>query len=518
MLSKHGLKILIALLILVFGISYQAKAQVSAGGIISRASSQLIFWYDEDDTTTDRNSYLQLTNTSPTNAVEVHIQIYASTGDGSDINNTVRCVDNDFNDVLTANDTHVYDLEDIRLNTGELGTPAPITSVDDTKGFVVVTPVVGSGDNTAISFQYLIGTTTIEDTDVIDDVYVVSAAGRDAVDLTNGSILAQGTALNGTSTGYLLIQPDEVVFNFAESNGVDMADIASITFADEYGPAGLLGYRAVPGDAVFTPFLFDFQEIPASCPEVVNACFNNWGLSAQFPAINNLIDPGINICDAVVLPDDVGNGEVVAWSRIFVSGLSEVENHLTILAISDIPSAEGGADWSNVVGPPIPIVPPDECTNLPAECGNPVCKPLPGCENPDGVDPDGVNFCQDGVDNDGVNGTDCQDFGCDGFVAITSEEGDPTGPCESAGETSCADEFDNDANGFVDCGLLGGEPDPNCVAIGACGDDDDDDDDGGNCSLAGPVATGTAAANFLLPLLPLAGAYALRRIRRRNNK
>lgn len=37
-------------------------------------------------------------------------------------------------------------------------------------------------------------------------------------------------------------------------------------------------------------------------------------------------------------------------------------------------------------------------------------------------------------------------------------------------EIICNDEIDNDSNGFVDCGLLGGPPDSNCVAIGSCGD------------------------------------------------
>ncbi|MGI9533491.1 MAG: hypothetical protein ACR2NW_00945, partial [Thermodesulfobacteriota bacterium] len=148
-----------------------------------------------------------------------------------------------------------------------------------------------------------------------------------------------------------------------------------------------------------------------------------------------------------------------------------------------------------------------------------------GCENPDGVDPDGVNFCQDGVDNDGVDGTDCADFGCDGFIPdtsiIPSAQFGPVGPCESSGETSCMDEFDNDNNGFTDCGLIGGTPDPNCVAIGACGavDTTTTTSGDGGCSLAkADTTTGTEAANYLLALLPLAGVFALRRIRSRKNK
>ena len=164
-----------------------------------------------------------------------------------------------------------------------------------------------------------------------------------------------------------------------------------------------------------------------------------------------------------------------------------------------------------------PEPPVDECDFIDGEpnCANPLCKQFVGCENFAEGSPEGL--CSDGIDNDGVDGIDCADFGCDGFV-INSESG---AQCEAGGETSCTDEVDNDNNGFTDCGLLGGEADPNCVAIGACSTDDDGGSDGGSggCTVAaGPVTGTSSAANFLLPLLPLAGVFAARRIIRRRRK
>ena len=517
MLNQY--KIIIAILAFVFSFSLTAEAQDSAGAITTRASSQLVLWYDED-TIVARDSFLQITNTSPTTPVEVHIQIYSSDA-------ATRCVEADFNDVLTMNDTHIYELNNIQLNQGEAGTPAPVPSVAGTKGFVVITPVVGAGDNTAISFQNMLGTVFVLE-GIFGGSSQIAAAGRDAVDLTNGIIVPDGTPLDGVSTGYLQIRPDELTFNVTDIDAASAAftniDVISFVFNDQFGPAGLLGYRAVPGESTFSPFLFDFQEIPGSCPIITNTCFNNWGLNAQFPAYNQLTDPGVNICNAVTLGAQ-NDGTISGWARLFVNSISPAGNQFAVIDYVN-PTLYSGAEWSHVVGPPIPIGPPVECQNLPAECGNPVCKPLPGCENPD-ASMGGSNFCADGIDNDGVNGTDCQDFGCDGFTAPSGMG--PTGPCESAGETSCSDDFDNDLNGFIDCGgieVVGettqvAEPDPNCVAIGACGAVDTTTTSGsGGCSLAatGSETTGTTAANYLLALLPLAGVFALRRIRRRSSK
>jgi len=154
---------------------------------------------------------------------------------------------------------------------------------------------------------------------------------------------------------------------------------------------------------------------------------------------------------------------------------------------------------------PTPPIPTCDFIDGEPNCANPLCKQFVGCENfAEGSDP---GICEDGLDNDGEDGTDCADFGCDGFV-IDEESG---AQCEAGGETSCADGFDNDNNTFIDC------DDPNCVLTPVC--ESGTDSGGGGCTVAaGPVTSGSSAANFLLPLLPLAGVFAVRRIIRRRRK
>ena len=348
--------------------------------------------------------------------------------------------------------------------------------------------------------------------------YGVHAMGRDAVDFITGDIITSGIELDGINNGFVVLQPEELFFNFDLPNAPSAADIIGITFIDQYNADDTLGYRAIAGETTWSPFIHDSVETRSSCTPITNSCFNNFGLNGQVPQLDLLVD-NTQICGGASVNLDPNLNRVLGWVRLLIDGYEPLQNQLGVVAYTFFTggSIRAGAEWMNVKG--VSSTPPNECPlnpdGSPSDCSLAACKPLDGCENPNQTNGDGVNFCQDGVDNDGVNGTDCQDFGCDGFVAITSEEGEVTGPCESAGETSCADGFDNDLNGFIDCGLLGGDPDPTCVANGECGDDDDDNTGSGGCSVAASATAGTAAASFLLPLLPLAGAYALRSIRKR---
>ena len=518
------LSLVITLLLITSQIT-QAQPPVNPVGVTSRPSSQLILPFLAEIGGFDFLT-VQVTNTSTTQSTAIHVQIIRSQGDTA---TGVRCEDRDFTDTLTPLDTHVYNLEDIVRNIDGVSTGISAAGFE---GFVVITPIVSETDLTALSFQNLIGTSNMDlaigDS---DDAFVIEAMGRDAINLATGAILPNGTVLDGTTNGFVILQPEEIIFDTALTPG-DRSALVSIGIVDTYLPGPAPGYVTEGANYTLRYFFYDVDETINSCSTRDIFCYDHRNINTDYAnlVVNKVVLP-LNdpICGADTFQAD-GSGAFVNRAPLtgsfFVENLSANTsvmfwNGYTYIAVAaDGINFSAKATWSQVAAEGFGQA-PTECAVLPDECGNPNCKPLPGCENPDGVDADGVNFCQDGVDNDGVNGTDCADFGCDGFVAITSEAGEVTGPCESSGETSCADEFDNDNNGFVDCGLIGGEPDPNCVAIGACGDDDDDSTggDGGNCSIAaGSVATGTAAANFLLPLLPLAGAYALRRIRRRSIK
>ena len=73
-------------------------------GEISKASSQLVFWYDETSfiagISTNRNSFLQLTNTNEFEGVWVHVQIYRSFNNNPDagFDEVVRCAESNFVD------------------------------------------------------------------------------------------------------------------------------------------------------------------------------------------------------------------------------------------------------------------------------------------------------------------------------------------------------------------------------------------------------------------------------------
>ena len=68
------------------------------------AEDSAIYFFD----LRDRETYIQLTNVLA-NDITVHIQIF-------DVNND--CIENNFFDTYTGNDTHVYNLRNILTNNG----------------------------------------------------------------------------------------------------------------------------------------------------------------------------------------------------------------------------------------------------------------------------------------------------------------------------------------------------------------------------------------------------------------
>jgi len=305
---------------------------VAPTGISTRASSQLVYYYDQASS----DSVIQVANTNDTTSVWVHVQIFRSFNAGdSTTPNIVLCDERDFVDFLTPNDTHVYSLDfsNFPKNVGETeADPGESTSIDSTgtKGFVIITPVVSEVDFTGISFQYLIGST-------FDDShsFAINAMGRDAVDYATGDIAEVGTPLDGTSNGYVLLQPEELVFSFANEEAT--VDVVGIAFADNYGPAGLLGYQVTPADATWTSFIFDFKEDPTSCGIRPVGCFLTLGLNETFNQHDTELSNGNDLlCSGAETPeyDPMDNANFntsyayMGWTRIFVSGVSDFENHL----------------------------------------------------------------------------------------------------------------------------------------------------------------------------------------------
>ncbi len=333
------------------------KAQViKPSGTLDRVSSQLILWYDEanvggGEIALDvRDSYLQVTNTHASEGVWIHVQVYRSFLIEEGV---TRCAEIDFVDYLTERDTHVYEMDEVYANSGTF-----IGSFEGTKGFVIITPIAAQNDNRPISWQHLIGTSEVVDVDD-NTLYRIRAMGRDAVDFTTGDVVADGTVLDGSANGFVVLQPSELFFNYNNLTFLSgNMDIIGITFIDEYNDDPTLGYRAKAGSTNWSPYTHDSVENRFSCTPLENACFNNFGYNADntgdgvdVPVDDFLLgDP--DICNGVGINVDYSFFTTTTWTRLLVSGYDSFENQLGIRVHNNnnfIGEGFGGAEWMNAV-------------------------------------------------------------------------------------------------------------------------------------------------------------------------
>ena len=527
------LKHLLMTLCFVFFASQFSYSQIIAPtGEPARASSQQILFYDLVFGTSD----VQVTNTSATEDVTIHVQIFRSFDiDGpAGAAPPTLCDERDFFDVLTPTDTHVYTLTTPMFvtNNGETAAPTPglpttidLTNPVPTKGFVIITPVVSATDATAISFQNLVATTRFIGS--LNDE--LNAMGRDAVDLTSGEILPDGTVLDGVSTGFVTLQPEELAVDFGVI--ATPADLVGFAFIDNYGPAGLLGYNIIPGEITWTSFVFDFIENPTSCGNNTVSCFLSIGINDTYPAFNTSIFDD-ELCSGTTTPmSGVPGASFYGWISVFASGYSDGENHLALIADSGFQSAR----WMYVKGERTEPNPNENCAvagdedgDMLADCADPDCVGLAGpngetCEAAeatcdDGFDNDGDGAtdgadtdcdgsescpscesgdqCSDGEDNDGDGNSDCADGGCDGATGPNGET------CEAGVELTCNDNQDNDGDGTADC------DDPDCAIATNCVSGDGGGG-GGGCSVA--ATANPSMLNFLLPMIAVGLFVGVRR-------
>jgi len=315
--------------------AFSSAQVISTRGNTSSASSQLVYYYDQLNESATSETVIQVTNTNDIQGTWIHIQVFRNFDQGE--NDLVFCDERDFIDFLTPNDTHIYNLGEANFvkNMGESeAISGEQTSIDvrDTKGFIVITPVVSESDLTAISFQHLAGI-SIDEFEPDGFSFILNALGRDAVDFTTGNILPDNTPLDGVTGGFVVIQPNELDFDFI---GFDppainpLVDVIGFVFKDVYGDPGLLGYQVTPGDATWSPFIFDFKEDPTSCGNKQISCFATYGLNDTFLQHNIAFTDGL-LCSGSSTPEYPGILDShVGWSRIFVSGLGDFENHIGI--------------------------------------------------------------------------------------------------------------------------------------------------------------------------------------------
>jgi len=209
------------------------------------ANDILVYYFD----LRDRESYLQLTNTGidvdPTELIDtsqnitVHIQIFDVTRD---------CIENDFFDVYTPNDTHIYNMRNIQTNDGN---PSGIVLPEDAYGFVFafVTDPDGTLNDQA---QVLIGNSRILDANGYE--YRTNAVGEENINNSD----------EDRELGY---------FNFNTMGDVTLSDIVGVVF-DEDPNQTEIDVTPLDNFAVLNVDIYDQNEIPFSCRNVVYSCIS----------------------------------------------------------------------------------------------------------------------------------------------------------------------------------------------------------------------------------------------------
>ena len=311
-----------------------AADHIRPTGITNGEASQLIVWYDETESSPQfGRSFFQVTNGSGANAVNIHVQVFAQNSNGG-------CREFDFNDTLTRNDTVLYVFNSIVSNsTG--GVPIGLSG---SRGFIVVTPVQSVGiPRRAIAHNHMFGTIGITggDTASSEDVaHRINAMGRVAVDFSTGELLPSGFLLDGVMSGYRVLHPDFLFFNYSANGSGDFASIVSIAFSDNYSDSSG-EYRAEPATATWNPFIFNAAEGASSCQQHVNSCFVSLGLNST---VESAADPFGSDPSRLLCPS---GGSSVGWVKIAVSGLNDLDNNLGVagFVVFDGGISTAGASW-----------------------------------------------------------------------------------------------------------------------------------------------------------------------------
>jgi len=220
----------------------------------------------------DRESFIQITNTD-TSGRTVHIQIF-------NVGNL--CNENNFFDVYTPNDTHVYNLRDILTNDGN---PSGVVLPENAYGIFVATYV----SDTGIEDITLIGNQRIEDDNGYEYRTNLSGIGIDA---------------SGSSN------PQSFTFNFNSENGVILSDVVGIQLDGEASTSPPAEVFAADIVNIWTSWdidIFDTNEVPFSCRNVIFACTDQ-----SNPLLEALLeDSG----DASVASIEYGINEAIPHSK-----------------------------------------------------------------------------------------------------------------------------------------------------------------------------------------------------------
>ena len=194
----------------------------------------------------DRITTIQITNVC-TFPVRIHVQVFNVPDD---------CDEFDFDDNLTANDTHVYDLLALTANDTHALFPPAFTGGYGIFGVVVID---GAG------FLH-------DDFCLVGSMRMVDAEGYEY--RSNSAVFDNGEPFT-----------DDYLFNFNSVDGTVFSDLVGMALDDigefNVSDAGIDDLFDVDTWVEFEPTLFDDQENPNSCSKFAFACTPSDGILAE---------------------------------------------------------------------------------------------------------------------------------------------------------------------------------------------------------------------------------------------
>jgi len=219
-----------------------------------------------------RESFVQVTNIDNENA-NMHIQIFNVSQD---------CNENDFFDLYTPNDTHVYNMRDILTNNGNVsGAVLP----ENAYGFVAISVLGETGGNIFGNFRIIDETGYEYRTDM-----QFFSARRTNPDPDDGNYH----------------------FNFNQSTGIVLSDIVGITYNLVKGEAEVLASNPTDAHLLLDIDIVNNNEDIFSCRNVIFSCIDENSTRAE-----GLLEFVANISEgsANVASFEYGINEAVPHSR-----------------------------------------------------------------------------------------------------------------------------------------------------------------------------------------------------------
>ncbi len=239
----------------------------------------------------DRETYVQITNVGSSPQV-VHVQVF---------NVNDNCNENNFYDVFTGTDTHIYNIRDILTNDGN---PAGFVLPENAYGAVIISTVTAVGGVIEIDQPF------------IGNVRMLDDSGYEYRTNIPGKTPAAG------NLPPLNIQK-VLTFNFNSEAGVILSDVFGITTGQDFpgSPQVQMSDPTLTNNLVDVD-IYNLDEVPFSCRDVLFACIDEdspryqetleeegvsvasfeYGINNVIPSSKGaeLLCPGNNITDGFV--------------------------------------------------------------------------------------------------------------------------------------------------------------------------------------------------------------------------